>query len=75
MAISIAKAQPAQQKEFPESNSIAVEEVNMLENGGLEKWYQLALPFDMPNGWFCHNNTNVRKEKKIVCEGTFSAKM
>ena len=76
MAISIAKAQSVQQKDFPESKSILVaEEVNLLENGGLEEWLSLTYPYDMPKGWFCHNNTNVRKEKKIVCKGMFSAKM
>ena len=53
----------------------ATEEVNLLENGGLEEWIPLTYPFDMPKGWFCHNNTNVKKDTKIVCEGRFSAKM
>jgi len=75
MATSVAKAQYVQQEEFSESNRvIAVEEVNLMENGGLEEWIPLT-SLDMPKGWFCHNNTNVKKEKKIVCEGKFSAKM
>lgn len=77
MAISIAKAQPVQQKEFPESKSIlAAEEVNLLENGGLEEWdSELLFPYGSIKGWSCPNNTSIKKESEIVCEGAFSAKM
>lgn len=48
-------------------------EQNLLINGGLEEW-SLYL-YDMPNSWLCHNNYNVKREHKIVCEGRYSAKM
>ena len=51
------------------------EDQNLLQNGGLEEWYMFPYQYDIPTGWFCHNNTNVRKEHKNVFEGTFSAKM
>lgn len=57
------------------ASAFADKEVNMLVNGGLEEWLWIAYPLDMPEGWFCHNNTNVKKENKIVCEGNYSAKM
>lgn len=46
---------------------------NLLTNGGLEKW--MTHYYDMPSGWFCHNNSNVKKDWKIVCEGKYSARM
>lgn len=49
--------------------------VNLLINGGLEEWNIFPMSYDMPNGWFCHNNTNVRKEHTKVYEGYYSAKM
>ena len=48
-------------------------EDNLMINGGLEEWS--LYPYDMPDGWLCHNNYNVRREHKIVCEGYYSAKM
>ena len=47
---------------------------NLLENGGLETWLQFT-PYDLPSNWLCHNNYNVGREHKIVCEGHYSAKM
>lgn len=49
-------------------------EKNLLENGGLEKWV-FPSRYDMPSGWFHHNNTNLKKERKIICEGNYSVKM
>lgn len=49
------------------------EEINLLVNGGMEKWQMFS--YDIPDGWLCHNNNNVRKEHKIVYEGQYSAKM
>ena len=40
------------------ANTFAIEAENMLVNGGLEQWLPLTYPYDMPKGWFCHNNTN-----------------
>lgn len=51
------------------------EDINLLINGGLEEWIWIAYPLDMPEGWFCHNNTNVRKEHTKLYEGSYSAKM
>ena len=49
---------------------------NMLVNGGLEEWANdFWTPYDFIKGWFCHNNTNVKKESDIVCEGKYSAMM
>ena len=48
--------------------------VNLLENGGLEIW-NIVSSNHMPDGWFCHNNSNVKRNHSIVYEGTFSAKM
>ena len=46
---------------------------NLLINGGLEEW--TTYYYDMPSGWFCHNNNNVKKDWKVVCEGKCSARM
>ena len=46
---------------------------NLLENGGLEEWNNVL--YDIPSGWFSHNNGNVRMDYKVVYEGCFSAKM
>lgn len=48
---------------------------NLLVNGGLEEWFDVMNTYDMPEGWFCHNNTNVSKDWKKVYEGKYSAKM
>ena len=47
---------------------------NLLLNGGLEEWTPFT-PYDIPSNWLCHNNYNVKREHKIVCEGHYSAKM
>ena len=53
-----------------------MEEVNLLENGGLEEWTtETIAPYDFIKGWFYHYNNNVKKEKQIVSEGKYSAKM
>ena len=77
MATTITKAQHVLQKDYLEiSNSDIVNEVNLLENGGLEEWSNVFWsPYDFIEGWFCHNNDNVKKESKIVIEGKSSAKM
>lgn len=51
------------------------EEINLLINGGLEEWYLFPMSYDIPNGWFCHNNTNVKKEHTKFFEGSYSARM
>ena len=56
------------------SNRSESAENNMLVNGGLEKWV-FSNSYDMPEGWFCHNNYNVRKNYEVVYEGKTSAKM
>lgn len=49
---------------------------NILKNGGLEKWNSLLSNYyDIPTDWGCHNNSNVKKNMKIVCEGNYSARM
>ena len=47
---------------------------NLLENGGLEEWIPL-ISYDMPVNWLAHNNYNVRKNRNVVFEGNYSAKM
>ena len=56
-----------------DENSNKIEGPNLLENGGLEKWR--SYNYDMPSGWFCHNNYNVKKNWKVVFEGKYSARM
>lgn len=64
-----------QQKGDSKKVNQTAEMINLLENGGLEEWIPLTYPLDMLKGWFCHNNSNVKKERQIVCEGNYSAKM
>ena len=49
--------------------------LNLLVNGGLEDWIPLTYPIDIPKGWFCHNNINVKKNHDIYCDGYYSARM
>ena len=51
-----------------------IEEINLLENGGLEEWSSFWTP-EMPKGWSLPSNNFVRQDKKIVYEGRSSAKM
>ena len=48
--------------------------VNMLVNGNLEKWVMFT-SYDILEGWFCHNNSNMRKNHEKVYEGYYSARM
>ena len=50
-------------------------EQNLLTNGGLEKWSSLSQTYDLPTGWYCHNNINVKKNHNVVFEGHYSARM
>lgn len=50
-----------------------IEGPNLLKNGGMEKWK--CFSYDILDGWLCHNNINVKREYKIVFEGSYSAKM
>ena len=54
---------------------VTTEGPNLLENGGLEEWNMFPFSLDMPTGWFCHNDNNVKEEYRIVYEGKRSAKM
>ena len=45
------------------------------ERGGLEEWNMFPYHYDIPTGWYCHNNTNVKKDGKIKDEGVYSARM
>lgn len=47
---------------------------NILKNGNLEKWF-LFTSYDILDGWYCHNNRNVKQERKNVFEGRYSARM
>ena len=67
---------PAKKKaESNEQSHSENNEQNLLINGGVEEWYYITYPYDIPEGWFCHNNTNVKKNSDIVFEGNYSAKM
>ena len=57
---------------YPDADDID-EGQNLLVNGGLENW--TLSPYNMPNYWLCHNNYNVKRDYKVVCEGRYSAKM
>lgn len=59
---------------FKKDNHNNHEEINLMVNGGLEKWVQFTY-YDIPQSWYCHNNYNVRKDHDIVCEGRYSVKM
>lgn len=58
---------------YSEGNEDIDEGQNLLVNGGLENW--TLSPYNMPNYWLCHNNYNVKRDYKVVCEGRYSAKM
>lgn len=50
--------------------------VNLLLNGGLERWEDALLtPYDIPEDWLPHNNYNVRKNSEVVHFGSYSARM
>lgn len=51
-----------------------VSEQNLLTNGGLEEWNSFWTP-EMPTGWSLPSNEFVKRNKTIVYEGTYSAKM
>ena len=51
-----------------------VEGENLMKNGGLEEWISFS-SYDIPDGWLCHNNRNVRRSRDMVSEGHYSAKM
>ena len=58
---------------YPDEDNNIDEGQNLLINGGLENW--TLSPYNMPNYWLCHNNYNVKRDYKVVCEGRYSAKM
>ena len=58
---------------YPDVDNNIDEGQNLLINGGLENW--TLSPYNMPNYWLCHNNYNVKRDYKVVCEGRYSAKM
>lgn len=60
--------------EYPQED-FSTNEANLLENGGLEEWNMFPYHYDMPTGWYCHNNTNVKKNENIKDEGVYSARM
>ena len=65
---------PYTEKEEGEGEREDIDEgQNLLINGGLENW--TLSPYNMPNYWLCHNNYNVKRDYKVVCEGRYSAKM
>ncbi|MBO4802334.1 MAG: hypothetical protein J5545_10820 [Bacteroidaceae bacterium] len=75
-AVNQSQKTTQQEDTYLSSSRGVTEEDNLLENGGLEEWSMFPYSYDIPKGWFCHNNTNVKKEyKRIVYEGSYSAKM
>ena len=66
---------PYTEEEKGEGESKDIDEgQNLLVNGGLEEWIPFSA-YDMPKNWLCHNNNNVKRDYKVVCEGRCSAKM
>ena len=59
--------------EYPQED-FSANKANLLENGGLEEWNMFPYHYDIPTGWYCHNNTNVKKDGKIKNEGMLSSK-
>ena len=51
------------------------EDQNLLQNGGLEKWSWIAYPYDVPERWSYYTDGNIKKNREVVYEGQYSAKM
>ena len=47
----------SQKTEYPQED-FSANKANLLENGGLEEWNMFPYHYDIPTGWYCHNNTN-----------------